>query len=73
MQSRRMSIIETLSDTLSAGAFGVLVNKYMMPAFGFEVDWGVATTYTLIFMALSMWRKYLWRRLFVWMERRGVN
>lgn len=71
MQSRFMSIVETVVATLFGLFTGWLTNIIVLPLFGFNVGHGQAIAITLIFTVISMIRSYIVRRSFNWLHGKG--
>ena len=64
MQSRRMSLIETLTSIAIGFVVSMLVTALVMPHFGFHPSIGENATITSIFTVTSIARGYLVRRFF---------
>ncbi len=64
MQSRRMSLIETLTSISIGFAVSRLVTALVMPHFGFNPSLGQNASITSIFTVTSIIRGYLVRRFF---------
>lgn len=65
MQSRRMSLVETLANTGSGMLLSWVIGLVVYPLFGFAVGGGQALALTSIFTVVSVARGYAWRRAFV--------
>lgn len=64
MQSRFMSVIETVTSTAIGFAVAYLANITVLPAFGFAINHGQAFWITVIFTVISVARGYFVRRIF---------
>ena len=73
-QSRRMSLIETVTSIAIGFAVSVVLTAVVMPAYGHAVTLGDNLQITGIFTVASIARGYLVRRAFVRLSlRRGVR
>jgi multisubunit Na+/H+ antiporter MnhF subunit len=63
-QSRRMSAIESLTDTLVGLLVSVCVTYFILPLWGLNPSLMEATEITLVYVVLSFVRKYIIRRFF---------
>lgn len=68
MQSRRMTLVEVITDQLLGVVIAVLINKTM-----YGGSFTKALSVTLIFTAASILRRYFHRRFFVWLEFKGMQ
>ncbi len=64
MQTRRQSIVETIANYVSGFIIAWLMNRYLLPLFGFRVNNAQASALTTIFTAVSVIRSYVCRRIF---------
>lgn len=67
-QTRRMSLIETVSGVAVGFTVSVLASLVVYPAFGHAFTLRQNVGITLIFTALSIARGYLVRRFFNWLQ-----
>lgn len=72
MQSKRMSLIETLVNQGTGYVLAVAMNHYLIPwVYPTVKSTAKGTAFlTVAFTAVSIIRSYGFRRLFVWIERR---
>lgn len=63
-QTRKQSIIESLSQVIISYGLGVLTNYIVLPLFGLIVDAKSSFGIALIFSCISLIRSYMIRRLF---------
>lgn len=63
-QSRRASVIEAVSGTLTGLLIATVANYYILPLFGFLVSLSDSFAIGMIFVAISIIRGYLFRRAF---------
>ena len=64
MQSKRMSLIESLINVTVGYLVAVGANYIVLPMFGYMVNIADSFYIGLVFMAIAMIRSYLLRRLF---------
>ena len=64
IQSRRMSMAETLTNVALGYAIAVLIQMLLFPLFGIDVDLGANLIIGAAFTAVSIGRSYALRRLF---------
>jgi len=64
MQSRRMSLIEAGTNVLVGYVLAILTQLLIFPVFGLEAALGEHLAIGLVFVAVSLARSYLLRRLF---------
>jgi Na+/phosphate symporter len=69
-QSRRMSLIETVSGVAIGFVVSVAASFVVYPAFGHSFTLGQNVGITIIFTVLSIARGYLVRRAFNWIGGR---
>ena len=63
-QSRRMSLIEAITNVAVGYALAVVTQMLVFPWFGLEVTLGEHLAIGSVFVAISLARGYLLRRLF---------
>ena len=64
MQSKRESMIETLTSTTIGIIIGIVLNLTILPIFGYPVSVVDSLWISLIFTAVSVIRSYAVRRIF---------
>ena len=64
MQSKRMSLIESLINVTVGYLVAVGANYIVLPMFGYMVDIADSFYIGIVFMAIGIARSYLLRRLF---------
>ena len=63
-QSRRHSFIEAMTN-ISVGFFiAWMATMYVMPAFGYDINYTKAFGITMVFTVISIVRQYILRRVF---------
>ena len=67
-QSRRMSLIEAISNTAVGYGVAVLTQIIVFPLVGISATFHLNLVIAAIFTGVSLVRNYLWRRLFVWIH-----
>lgn len=67
-QSRRMSLVEAISNTAVGYCVAVLTQIIVFPLVGIAATFHLNLFIAAIFTLVSLVRNYLWRRLFVWMH-----
>lgn len=67
MQSRKMSLIESVVSTLLGYSVATAANFYILPLFGYKVSLRDASWIGVIFTVISLIRGYFVRRLFNWL------
>jgi hypothetical protein len=65
-QSRRMSVVEAITNTLVGYVIAILTQITIFPWFDIEVRFSDQLVIGMIFMAVSMARNYAVRRGFEW-------
>ena len=70
MQSKKQSLIESLTSTTIGIIIGILLNLTILPIFGYPVSLADSLWISLIFTAISVVRSYVVRRIF---NSKGVN
>jgi membrane protein implicated in regulation of membrane protease activity len=69
-QSRTMSAVETVMQNVVGFIIAMAVQAIVLPFWGFHPTLAENFWITFIFMAISVIRSYVFRRLFAWLERR---
>ena len=64
MQSKRESMIESLTSTTIGIIIGIVLNLTILPMFGYPVSLSDSLWISLIFTAISVVRSYVVRRIF---------
>ena len=64
MQSKRMSIIEVLTNIGCGYIISVIANLLVLPLFGLNVTLGDSISIGIIFTVISIVRSYIFRRIF---------
>ena len=64
MQTKRMSLVEACTNSVSGVFVGFFANLWILPLFGWTVSPAAAITVSLIFTGLSIIRSYIVRRIF---------
>ena len=64
MQSKKQSLIESLTSTTIGIIIGVVLNLTILPIFGYPVSLSDSLWISLIFTAISVVRSYVVRRIF---------
>jgi Na+/phosphate symporter len=72
-QSRRMSIIETVSSVAIGFAVSMAASVVVYPMFGHAFSLSQNAGITVIFTVLSIFRGYAVRRAFNWFAHGGQN
>lgn len=72
MQSKKMSMIETLASTFIGYSVATVANYYILPLFGAPVSLSAASWIGVIFTGISLVRGYLVRRLFNWIHVKQI-
>lgn len=70
MQSKRESMIETLTSVFVGWLIGVILNLTILPLFNYNITVVDSLWVSLIFTAISVVRGYLIRRFFNSKERK---
>lgn len=73
MQSRRMSVLETVVGTGIGYCVAVAANWLVLPHYGMEASLGASAEIGAIFTALALVRGYVVRRLFNALHRKGTG
>jgi hypothetical protein len=68
-QSRRMSLVEAVTNTMVGYLLALIVQLISFPLFGLEVSLADNLAIALIFTAVSIARSYTLRRLFEQLRR----
>ena len=69
MQSKRESMIETLTSVFVGWLIGVILNMLVLPLFDYDVNLTDGVLISIIFTAVSVVRSYVVRRFFNSKER----
>lgn len=70
-QTRLMSLVEASTNTVIGWGISVVVGQVVIyPYFGYEVTIMDNLGMTAAFVAVSLARSYLFRRMFEWLHRR---
>ena len=64
MQSKKQSLIESLTSTTIGIIIGIVLNLTILPIFGYPVSVSDSLWISLIFTAVSVIRGYIIRRVF---------
>ena len=64
MQSKKQSLIESLTSTTIGIIIGIVLNLTILPIFGYPVSLADSLWISLIFTAISVIRGYIIRRWF---------
>ena len=64
MQSKKQSLIESLTSTTIGIIIGIVLNLTILPIFGYPVSLSDSLWISLIFTAISVVRSYVVRRIF---------
>ena len=64
MQSKKQSLIESLTSTTIGIIIGIVLNLTILPIFGYPVSVVDSLWISLIFTAISVIRSYIIRRFF---------
>lgn len=64
MQSRIMSLIETIANVASGMVVSFVVGLWLYPLYGFQASASQTASLTLVFTGVSILRAYAWRRVF---------
>ena len=70
MQTKRQSLIETLTSVFVGWLIGVILNMLVLPLFDYDVSLTDGVLISIIFTAVSGVRGYLIRRFFNSKERK---
>jgi hypothetical protein len=66
-----MSLAESCTNSLGGFAIAVGVQALVFPLFGIYTSWTQDIMIVTIFMIVGIVRQYVFRRFFVWLERRA--
>ena len=69
MQSKRESMIESLTSTTIGIIIGIVLNLTILPIFGYPVSWSDSLWISVIFTIVSIIRSYIIRRWFNYKEK----
>ena len=70
MQTKRQSLIETLTSVFVGWLIGVILNMLVLPLFDYDVNLTDGVLISIIFTAVSVVRSYVVRRFFNSKERK---
>ena len=70
MQTKRQSLIETLTSVFVGWLIGVILNMLVLPLFDYDVSLTDGVLISIIFTAVSVVRGYVIRRFFNSKERK---
>ena len=70
MQSKKESMIESLTSTTIGIIIGIVLNLTILPIFGYPVSWSDSLWISVIFTIVSIIRSYVIRRFFNSKERK---
>ena len=70
MQTKKWSMIESLTSTTIGWLIGVIINMLVLPLFGYDVSLTDGVLISIIFTAVSVIRSYVIRRWFNSKERK---
>jgi hypothetical protein len=70
MQSRRMSLVESLTNTFGGFTVALAVQVAIFPWWGVRISLASSAGIAICMMVQSLARQYLFRRFFVYLERR---
>lgn len=68
MQTRRQSLIESITNTVIGYFIAIVLTYYLMDSWGHKFTWGDSSKYVAIFYVVSTVRGYLLRRFFNWYQ-----
>lgn len=63
-QPHHKSLLEAMTNSISGIATGYASNLWLLPLFGFTVDYQTAAAVTATFTVISIGRSYVVRRIF---------
>jgi len=72
MQSRKMSFFEALANTAIGVLIGFVIVYFMSPLVGLHPTVYQSLGLNVAFIVASPIRSYIIRRIFIWLEFRGV-
>ena len=64
MQTKRQSLVETLTSVFVGWLIGVILNMLVLPLFDYDVNLTDGVLISIIFTAVSVVRSYVVRRFF---------
>ena len=70
MQTKKQSLIESLTSTTIGIIIGIVLNLTILPIFGYPVSWSDSLWISVIFTIVSIIRSYVIRRFFNSKERK---
>ncbi len=69
MQTKKQSMIESLTSTTIGWLIGVILNMLVLPLFDYDVNLTDGVLISIIFTAVSVIRSYIIRRWFNYKEK----
>jgi len=69
-QSRRLSLIEAITNVAVGYALAVVTQMLVFPWFGLHASFGDSLALGVVFTAISLIRSYALRRLFIRIDRK---
>lgn len=73
MQSKKMSLLESVASTAIGYTIATAANYYILPLFGYKVTLADASWIGVIFTLISLVRGYLVRRFFNWIHLKQIQ
>ena len=73
MQSKKMSLLETITSTVIGFSVSLILVNVVLPLFGFDVRFSQSLSITMIFTVASILRGYGVRRLFNYIHQREMR
>ena len=74
MQSKQSSLTEATLNTASGFIFSMIIWRFLVaPMYDLPVDMETNLGITCIFTVASIFRSYVWRRTFNYIQYRGAN
>lgn len=70
-QSRHMSLLEAVVNTLAGIGVAIVAQILIFPLFGIHIDFTDTSLIAIIFTGISLVRSYLLRRVFNYVSVRG--
>jgi len=72
MQSKKMSLLETITSTVIGFSVSLILVNVVLPLFGFDVRFSQSLSITMIFTVASILRGYGVRRVFNYINQKGI-
>lgn len=72
-QSKKASLAEAITNIGTGTVLGMLLNYYILPAWGYTVSVADAFSIGLLYSAISFVRSYFFRRVFNWLTTRRLT